>query len=279
MRLDEEVREIEEGLRRSKQRSSFIVKCRWATRPLDMQRAVLEEKPQIVHFSGHGVGADGIVLEDTLGRAKPVGGKALAKLFSLLADQVDCVLLNACHSQKQAAAIAKHIDTVIGMSQAAGDKAALQFAIGFYDALGNGRGYAFAHQWGCTAIELEGIDESLTPVLLQKGSVKSGPSTPSTPEPSISPPTAPGSGESSPDSPPQAAHIFISYKRDMIPDETVALELYQELGHVHDVAIDQVMMVGTKWQAWIDAQLRKADYLIVLLSDVSVRSEMVMREV
>ena len=87
LRLDEEVREIEEGLRRAQQRSAFIVRCRWATRPLDMQRAVLEEKPQIVHFSGHGVGGEGIVLEDAIGRAKPVGGRALARLFSLLADQ------------------------------------------------------------------------------------------------------------------------------------------------------------------------------------------------
>ena len=44
------------------------------------------------------------------------------------------------------------------------------------------------------------------------------------------------------------------------------------------LSIDQVMLVGTKWQAWIDAQLRKADFLIVLISDASVKSEMVMRE-
>ena len=72
LRLDEEVREIEEGLRRSEHRSSFVVKSRWATRPLDLQRAILEEKPQIVHFPGYGEGEKGIVLEDAIGRAKPV---------------------------------------------------------------------------------------------------------------------------------------------------------------------------------------------------------------
>ena len=276
LRLNEEVREIEEGLRRSEERSSFIVKSRWATRPLDMQRAVLEEKPQIVHFSGHGVGEKGIVLEDAIGRAKPVGGKALAKLFSLLADQVECVLLNACHSQKQGEAIAKHIDTVIGMSQAVGDQAALQFAIGFYDALGAGRDYAFAYQWGCTAIAMEGIEESLTPVLLQKASAKPSPSIP---EPDISNPAKPVSVEPDQSSPTKSAHVFISYKRDVAPDENVALELYRVLSQDHDVAIDQSMLVGTKWQEWIDAQLQKADFLIVLLSEASVKSEMVMREI
>ncbi|MEM8642976.1 MAG: hypothetical protein AAGG51_29790 [Cyanobacteria bacterium P01_G01_bin.54] len=93
---------------------------------------------------------------------------ALAGLFKLLTDQVDCVLLNACYSQVQAAAIAEHIPTVIGMCQAVGDRAALQFAIGFYDALGEGRDYAFAYQWGCTAIAMAGLAEALTPVLLQK---------------------------------------------------------------------------------------------------------------
>ncbi len=269
LRLDEEVREIEEGLRRAQQRSHFIVKSRWATRPLDMQRAILEEKPQIVHFSGHGVGEDGIVLEDASGKAKPVSGNALAKLFSLLADQVECVLLNACHSQQQATAIAKHINTVIGMSQAVGDRAAIQFAIGFYDALGAGRDYTFAHKWGCTAIAMEGIKESLTPVLLQKTSA------PVKQENSSSPTIENGRDTS----PVKTTHIFISYKRDVAPDETVALELHRVLSQAHEVAIDQSMLVGTKWQEWIDAQLHKADFLIVLLSEASVKSEMVMREV
>ncbi|MGK7928939.1 MAG: AAA-like domain-containing protein [Spirulina sp.] len=252
LRLDEEVREIEEGLRRSQKSNSFIVKARWATRPLDMQRAILDEKPQIVHFSGHGAGAKGLVLEDRTGEAQIVSGEALAQMFGLLKEQVECVLLNACHSQIQAEAIAEHIGTVIGMSQEVGDRAALNFAIGFYDALGNGRDYAFAHQWGCTAIAMEGLQESLTPVLLQKTG---------SPEP-ITP-----------------ARVFISYKRDVVPDETVALELHRVLGQTHEAVIDQFMLVGVKWQEWIDAQLKQADFLIVLLSAASVKSEMVMREV
>ncbi len=71
----------------------------------------------------------------------------------------------------------------------------------------------------------------------------------------------------------------VSYKRNVTPDETVALELYRVLSQDHDVAIDQSMLVGTKWQEWIEAQLHKADFLIVLLSEASVKSEMVMREI
>ncbi|MEM9904534.1 MAG: AAA-like domain-containing protein [Cyanobacteria bacterium P01_D01_bin.44] len=267
LRLDKEVREIEEGLRRSEKRECFILKSRWATRPLDMQRAILEEKPQIVHFSGHGVGDEGIVLEDNRGKPKLVTGNALAKLFKLVSDQVECVLLNACHSQKQAEAIAEHIDAVIGMSQAVGDQTAQQFAIGFYDALGAGRDLDFAHEWGCTAIEMEGLDESLIPVMLHKP----GKQAKSPPSSEKSPPVQPF--------PTQSARLFISYKRDVTPDETLALELFQALGQTYEVAIDQSMLVGTKWQAWIDNELRQSDFLIVLLSEASMKSEMVIREI
>ena len=41
LRLDEEVREIEEGLKRSKKRAEFNLEQRWAVTPRDMQRAVL----------------------------------------------------------------------------------------------------------------------------------------------------------------------------------------------------------------------------------------------
>ncbi len=168
IRLDEEVREIEDGLKQAKQRDRFILKHHWATRSRDVQQVMLDVMPQIVHFSGHGVGDQGLIFEDRLGRAKPISGRALAGLFKLFADQVECVLLNACHSQVQAEAIAKHIPTVIGMSQAIGDRAAIEYALAFYRALGAGRTFKFAHDLGCNAIELAGIDESLTPVFIQK---------------------------------------------------------------------------------------------------------------
>ena len=296
-RLEEEVREIEEGLRRSEQRSRFIVKPYWATRPLDMQRAILAEKPHIVHFSGQGAGVDGIVLEDNRGKPKLVTGSALAKLFKLVSDQVECVLLNACHSQKQAESIAKHIDTVIGMSQAVGESAALQFAFGFYDALGAGRDLEFAHEWGCAAIEMDGLDEALVPVLLQKSGRKPKPvlaeesALPKVdlPEVDLSEKVLPTETletlpveSPSPEPTPvkiEPARLFISYKRNSDPDEAVALELHRVLSEDHEVAIDQAMLVGTKWLEWIDKQLKQSDFLIVLLSEASMKSEMVMREI
>ncbi len=68
LRLDKEAREIDEGLRRAQKREQFTLQQKWAVRPDDLRRVLLDFNPQIVHFSGHGSGEKGLVLEnDTVG--------------------------------------------------------------------------------------------------------------------------------------------------------------------------------------------------------------------
>lgn len=129
----------------------------------DVHRTLLDFKPQIVHFSGHGEGDDGLALENESGQIQFVNAEALAGLFDLFANKVECVVLNACYSEVQAEAIVKHISYVIGMN-----KAAIEFAVGFYDALGAGESVEFAYQLGCNAIRLAGIAEPLTPKLKKR---------------------------------------------------------------------------------------------------------------
>jgi CHAT domain-containing protein len=166
LRLDEEVREIENGLRRSLQRDRFTLAQRWAVRATDLRQAMLDLNPQIVHFSGHGEGEAGLVFEDAIGQAKLVSTEALAGLFKLFAPPLQCVVLNGCYSELQAQAIAQHVPFVIGMKQAILDKAAIAFAVGFYDALGAGRSIGQAFEFGKSAIQLEGIPEHEMPILL-----------------------------------------------------------------------------------------------------------------
>lgn len=168
LRLDQEMKEIQQGLERCKKRSQFNLEYRLAVTAREMQRAVLDLKPQFVHFSGHGAGEQGLVLEDEVGQIKFVSAKGLASLFELFQNQVECVVLNACYSELQAKAIVRHIDYVIGMKQQVGDPAAQAFAIGFYDALGNGENIEFAYKYGCTSISMAGIPEELTPVIRRK---------------------------------------------------------------------------------------------------------------
>ncbi|NES21587.1 MAG: CHAT domain-containing protein [Symploca sp. SIO3E6] len=165
LRLDEEVREIDGVLRQAGRRDEFELKQQWAVRPRDLQKAMLDFNPAIVHFSGHGTGEQGLALEDGEGNIQLVDAEALAGLFKLFASQVECVMLNACYSEVQAEAIAQYISYVIGMNQPIGDKAAIEFAVGFYNALGAGRSYQDAFEFGCNRIQLAGIAEYQTPVL------------------------------------------------------------------------------------------------------------------
>jgi energy-coupling factor transporter ATP-binding protein EcfA2 len=180
LRLDREVREIEEGLRRSQYRDRFVLQQRWAVRPEDLRRALLDFKPQIVHFSGHGEGEDGLLVENDAGLAQAIPTEDLAKLLERFAKRgLECVVLNACYSEVQANAIAEHIDFVVGMNSAIGDDAAIKFAVSFYDELGAGYSYEDAYNGGCDAIALEGIPEQHIPVFKNLRKVRSSVTTPS----------------------------------------------------------------------------------------------------
>lgn len=290
LRLEEEVREIQEGLQRSRSRDQFEIISKWAVRPDDLRRALLDHEPQIVHFSGHGVGSEGLVLENNVGQMKTVNGQSLARLFRLFQHKVECVLLNACYSEVQAEAIHQHIEHVIGMTQAIGDRAAIEFAVGFYDGLGAGRSYADAFEFGLAAIDLEGLSETATPQLKQRSPSSAQPSATASPwgmSESAPKPSSLSTTDSSPK--PQAsaqfpkpgtrARIFISYKRSVEADERIALEIYQALSQSHDVFIDQTMAIGTPWAERIEQELKQSDFLITFVSAHSVHSEMVLGEI
>ena len=255
LQLDKEVREIDEGLLRAEHRDQFELVHKWAVRPRDIQRAMLKEKPHIVHFSGHGEGIDGLVFESSYGKSQLVSDSALASLFELFSSTVECVVLNGCYSSVQAEAIAEHIPHVIGMSQSISDGAALEFAISFYDALGAGESVDFAYQLGCNALQLENISQEHVPILIQKG-------------------------ESRKNRKVTSANLFISY-RNKEPEQKLAQTFHDALkaaGHRVFMAAESIRL-GDDWPQRISEALEEADYFLLLLSPKSATSEMVLDEV
>jgi CHAT domain len=191
LRLGQEVNEIRKTLQLSKHRDRFEIEHRDAVSSNDLQQYMSDVRPWIVHFSGHGVGGmvvgndpissrkftaiadddgqpEGLVFEDDNGRSQLVSGTVLANLFGLFRENVKCVVLNSCYSVEQAKEIFKFIPHVVCMNRAIGDLAARKFSKGFYLGIGDGRSIEEAFTLGKNAIELEGISEELTPVLLTK---------------------------------------------------------------------------------------------------------------
>ena len=65
------------------------------------------------------------------------------------------------------------------------------------------------------------------------------------------------------------ARVFISYKHAN-PDQDLALKIYEGLRQRFDVFIDQEISVGMNWARRINAELDRADFFVVLLSEQSI---------
>lgn len=168
LRLDEEFRAIDQALRQNDYQCSFDLIQRWAVRVTDLQGLLLRYEPDIVHFSGHGSESSEIVLEDEKGASYIVPAHALTRLFSALQGQIRCVVLNACYSEKQAQAIADHVDCVVGMSKAIEEGAAISFVESFYLTVGFRKDVKAAFELGLTGVELKNLGAQDAPKLLAK---------------------------------------------------------------------------------------------------------------
>lgn len=155
--LGEELRQVQQKLRASELRDSIVLVPRSAVQPGDLQQVLREDEPTIVHFSGHGAGANGLVFHDEAnGSATLVSGDSLRNLFRILRDRVRVVILNACFSEEQAQAIVEEIDFVVGMSDSIDDQAAIRFSAAFYRGLGFGRSVKDAFDLGVSEMQLHG---------------------------------------------------------------------------------------------------------------------------
>jgi CHAT domain len=166
LQLTREMKEIDRDVHQAEFRERFKFEQQWEVSVKELQGHLMRYKPDIVHFSGHGSSASEIILQDNSGNSHPVPVRALSNLFSALKDNIRCVVLNACFSEKQAEAIAEHIECVVGMTTAISDAAAISFAAKFYQALAYGKSVQDAFKLGCVQTDMEGLDEQDTPKLL-----------------------------------------------------------------------------------------------------------------
>lgn len=194
LQLEQEVRDIKAALQRSKFRDQFEIIHEGAVCVSDLSRAMVQHQPAIVHFSGHGTGATGLVLEDEYRQPKFVPNAALEELFRQHKATVKCVFLNACYSDEQADAIFKQIDCVVGMNRAIGDNTAIQFSPQFYFALGQGCSFQAAFDSAKNKLQLDSNPEAATPILkIRQAAANLFPlpspaaSTPAIPQPQLDP--------------------------------------------------------------------------------------------
>lgn len=140
LRLDEEARDLREQLKLVNEPMAVVqIEHRWAVRTNQLQMEVMNVKPQILHFSGHG-DRGALLFEDVNGNASEVSAEAIAELVELNSC-VDCLLLNACYSESVARLVSPYVKAVIGCTTSIDDNAAIAFTRSFYRALAHGETY------------------------------------------------------------------------------------------------------------------------------------------
>lgn len=168
LRVDAEVRKVQEAIRGSIYRDKIKIEYRPAADLNSLIDGLNDLRPQIVHFSGHG--NEGGVATDT-GRVRKPAAKMVS--FDLLARALGAtdhpprvIVLNSCNSSSAEKVLVPLAKIVIAMQASVTDVAATAFAQRFYAAIASGQSVDAAFKQGQIAVEAVSIGEADTPVLL-----------------------------------------------------------------------------------------------------------------
>lgn len=165
LRINEEVKKIKAGVNHFNH--EIKIEHIGAVTIDEMRRKIIEFKPNILHFSGHG-DEDGISLEEIDGKKVLVSGESLSEFFNFFSDHIKIVLLNSCYSEKQAKDISKYIDYVIGMKEEINDDAAITFSLVFYESFAAGMEVEKCFRIGKNAIKMKNLRDEDIPILSKK---------------------------------------------------------------------------------------------------------------
>lgn len=173
LRVDAEVRRVQESVRGSVFRDKIKIEYRPAADLNTLINGLNDLRPQIIHFSGHG-NEDGI-LADTgkIGKsaAKMLSFDLLAKALDATDHPVEAVVLNSCNSASAKKTLLSATKVLIAMQVSVTDIAAAVFAQKFYAAIASGQSVNASFKQGKLAVESASIAEADTPALFHSAEI------------------------------------------------------------------------------------------------------------
>lgn len=168
LRVEVEVRQVQEAVRASKFRDNITLHYSPAADLDSIINGLNDHRPSIVHFSGHGY-AGGLAVDHA--RVRRPGSRVIT--FELLASALaatdtppSVVVLNACQSAGARKALLPPVKAIVVMQDSISDLAATAFANRFYAAIASGQSLQSAFNQGRVAVEAVSISEANTPALI-----------------------------------------------------------------------------------------------------------------
>jgi nucleoside phosphorylase len=161
--LETEIARVEQRIRAGAYRDTIRLIPALAVTTDDLQRLILEHRPNLIHFSGHGKEDGQIVLRGPDGDARPIAPEAVVHLIrlyrTLLRQRFDTelvgVILNACDSSPLAEMLGSEVSGAVGMNGEISDNSAIIFAATFYQGI----------SFGCTL--RQSFDQAVAQLLLE----------------------------------------------------------------------------------------------------------------
>lgn len=164
LRVDQEVRQVRDMLKRTKYRDLVTVEHMPAATSMDLLEGLNEHRPHVVHFSGH-ANALGLLMENDQGTTEgdDLDFGLLARLLGATDDPPRLLVLNACESLAGADDLLQTVPTVIAMSDSINDASAVVFAGRFYAAIGSAQSVASALEQAKVAMDAASLEGSHLP--------------------------------------------------------------------------------------------------------------------
>lgn len=166
LNLEDEYNRIYEVLNSRQAKGRFRLFRYWKVRRDELQELLLDYKPHILHFSGHGDTAGRIVLETKDGKRWDLDEQTFRTALASAGDSVKLVCLNACFSHLSGQVLSRLVDCVIGMSTAVYDKTAITFSETFYRGLGSAESIQASFDQARAQILLNAQQGQYTPQIL-----------------------------------------------------------------------------------------------------------------
>ncbi|MDN5767825.1 MAG: CHAT domain-containing protein [Humibacillus sp.] len=164
LRVDFEVRQVKEMLKKSKYRDLVTVEHLPAATTMDLLEGLNDHRPHVVHFSGH-ANSWGLFMGNDEGTTEgdDLDFDLLARLLGATDEPPRLVVLNACESLAGADALLQTVPVVVGMSDKVNDASAVVFAARFYSGIASAQSVDSSLKQAKVAMEAAALEGSHLP--------------------------------------------------------------------------------------------------------------------